>query len=147
MTEGPEPRQSIPPATSAALWTLSNGRCYASGCPFPVVFEVRPGVYRKNVQIAHIYGVKPGTPRHKPMPAAQRESFANLLLLCMPHHADVDDRKIGEHEYPADKLFKWKYDREGSDSDALSVLAIKDERDEDILPVPRKDLYAANPEA
>src|SRR5258707_706100 len=43
-------RKNITPATQAALWTLSNGRCYAPGCTFPVVFEIRPGVYRKNAQ-------------------------------------------------------------------------------------------------
>ena len=28
----------------AALWTVSNGRCYAPGCIMPVVLEVRPGI-------------------------------------------------------------------------------------------------------
>ena len=49
----------------------------------PVVLEVRPGVYQKNSQVAHIYGIRPGTPRYRPdMPARERDSFANLLLLC-----------------------------------------------------------------
>ena len=67
----------------AALWTVSNGRCYAPDCVMPVVLEVRPGVYQKNSQVAHIYGIRPGTPRYRPdMPARERDSFANLLLLC-----------------------------------------------------------------
>jgi hypothetical protein len=67
----------------AALWTVSNGRCYAPDCVMPVVLEVRPGVYQKNAQVAHIYGIRPGTPRYRPdMPARERDSFANLLLLC-----------------------------------------------------------------
>ena len=54
----------------AALWTVSNGRCYAPGCIMPVVLEVRPGVYQKNSQVAHIYGIRPGAPRYMPgMPA------------------------------------------------------------------------------
>jgi hypothetical protein len=40
-------RKSIPAATEAALWALSNGQCYAPDCTAPVVVEVRPGVYRK----------------------------------------------------------------------------------------------------
>jgi hypothetical protein len=47
----------------AVLWTVSNGRCYASGCIMPVVLEVRPGHFQKNSQVAHIYGVRPGAPR------------------------------------------------------------------------------------
>jgi hypothetical protein len=57
-------RARIPAATEAALWALSNGRCYAPGCTSPVVVEVRPGVYRKHPQIAHIRGVR--APRHDP---------------------------------------------------------------------------------
>jgi hypothetical protein len=53
-------RKPVSPATVAALWTLSNGHCYAPGCTAPVVVEVRPGVYRKNAQVAHIHGVRAG---------------------------------------------------------------------------------------
>ena len=56
-------RKDISAATEAALWALSNGRCYAPACPFPVIVEVRPGIYQKNAQIAHVYGVRPGAPR------------------------------------------------------------------------------------
>jgi hypothetical protein len=48
----------------------------------PVVLEVRPGVYQKNSQVAHIHGVRPDAPRYMPdMSAGERDSFANLLLL------------------------------------------------------------------
>jgi len=81
--DGAGRRKSLSPAMLAALWTVSNGRCYAPGCVMPVVLEVRPGVYQKNSQVAHIYGIRPGTPRYRPdMPARERDSFANLLLLC-----------------------------------------------------------------
>ncbi len=76
-------RRGISPATEAALWALSNGRCYAPGCTAPVVVEVRPGVYRKNAQIAHIRGVR--APRHDPgLSAVACASFGNLLVLCLP---------------------------------------------------------------
>ncbi len=115
--EDPERRRNIPAAVEAALWTLSSGRCYAPGCPFPVVYEVRPGVYQKNAQIAHIIGVKPNAARYRPCAseeeARERESFKNLLLLCLAHHAEVDDRNHGEDRYPPELLRRWKRDHEG----------------------------------
>jgi hypothetical protein len=66
-----------PPATHAALWAVSNSRCYAPGCLTPVLLEVRPGVYQKNSHVAHIYGMKPKAPRYQPgIPAEARDSDA-----------------------------------------------------------------------
>jgi hypothetical protein len=93
-------RKSIQAAAQAALWVISNGKCYAPGCLFPVIVEVRPGVHKKNAQIAHIYGVK--APRYRPgMSVAERDSFKDLLLLCLPHHAEVDDKKYGREAVSA----------------------------------------------
>jgi hypothetical protein len=122
----PGDRKHIPAATEAALWALSNGRCYAPGCPFPVVWEARPGVYRKNAQIAHIRGVR--APRHDPaLTAEECNAFSNLLLLCLPHHGEVDDRTTGERLYPPETLFKWKRDHEGGNGPALAALGSIDE--------------------
>jgi len=116
-------RGHIPAATQAALWVLSNGRCYAPGCPVPVVVEVRRGVYKKNAMIAHIYGVAPNAPRYRAgLPAAQRDAFSNLLLLCLAHHGEVDDRKTGEQLYPPEKLRDWKTAHEGANGPALAAL-------------------------
>lgn len=122
-----EPRSNIKAATNAALWALSNGTCYSPGCRFPVVYEVRPGVYRKNAQIAHIIGVKPGAARYRDISAVQRESFSNLVLLCLPHHAEVDDRTSGEQEYPIELLRRWKSDREGANGAILGALSVPSE--------------------
>jgi hypothetical protein len=105
-------RKKIDPGTVAALWVISNGSCYAPDCPVLVVSEVRPGVYRKNSQVAHIYGVSEGGPRYRSdMTAAERDSFGNLLLLCLAHHADVDgpDWQL----FPPETLRGWKEQREG----------------------------------
>ena len=119
-------RRGISPATEAALWALSNGRCYAPGCTAPVVVEVRPGVYRKNAQIAHIRGVL--APRHDPgLSAVACASFGNLLVLCLPHHAEVDDRTTGEALYPVELLTRWKADHEGANGPALAALGPVDE--------------------
>lgn len=119
-------RKSIPAATEAALWALSNGRCYAPGCPASVVVEVRPGAYRKNAQIAHIRGVR--APRYDPsLTYEQCALFTNLLVLCLPHHGEVDDRKTGEKNYPVSLLMQWKADHEGSNAQALAALGAVDE--------------------
>jgi hypothetical protein len=108
----------------AALWTVSNGRCYAPGCPMPVVLEVRPGTYQKNSQVAHIYGVRPGAPRYRAdISAHERDSFANLLLLCLAHHEEVDG-KDGERRYPPDTLRKWKIQHEGAAGSVLKNLTV-----------------------
>jgi len=114
-------RKSIQAAAQAALWTISNGKCYAPGCPFPVIVEVRPGVYKKNAQIAHIHGVK--APRFRPgMAVEERDSFKNLILLCLPHHAEVDDKKYGERMYPPEKLREWKMKHEGDHAATLRMI-------------------------
>ena len=119
-------RKKIHPATEAALWALSNGRCYASGCPFPVVVEVRPCVYRKNAQVAHIKGVR--APRFdSSLTPEQSAAFSNLLILCLPHHAEVDDLKTGEKHYPVELLRQWKIEHEGSSGAELAKLGSIDE--------------------
>jgi len=116
-------RRTINAATVAALWSLSSGYCYAPGCPSPVVVQVRPGVYRKNVQVAHIYGVRPNAPRHRPgMAVKERDTFANLLLLCRAHHDEIDDPRTGEQEYPPERLRGWKERHEGDNGPALAAL-------------------------
>lgn len=119
-------RKHISPATEAALWSLSNGRCYAPECPAPVIREVRPGVPRKNAQISHIRGVR--RPRHDPsLTPEQCAAFDNLILLCLPHHSEVDDPKTGEKNYPPKLLREWKKKHEGSSGPALAALGAVDE--------------------
>lgn len=119
-------RKHIPAPTEAALWVLSNGRCYAPGCPFPVVVEIRSGVYRKNAQVAHIRGVR--APRYDPaLTPEECAAFSNLLILCLPHHGEVDDKKTGERFYPPDLLRRWKIEHEGSNGLALAALGPIDE--------------------
>lgn len=54
------------------------------------------------------------------MPAEERKSFANLILLCHPHHAIMDKRR--PQDYPPQTLQKWKADREKGHEGALSRL-------------------------
>lgn len=90
----------------------------------PVVLEVRPGVYQKNSQVAHIYGIRPGTPRYRPdIPARERDSFANLLLLCTAHHTEIDG-KNGEGLYSPETLRGWKDQHEGAAGSVLKNLTV-----------------------
>lgn len=122
LAEGAGKRKTIPAATEAALWALSSGRCYAPGCVMPVVLEVRPGVYRKNAQVAHVYGVRGA--RYRPdVPASVRDSFTNLLLLCYPHHSEIDDDEEG---YPPERLREWKEKHDGPELAALNGVTMPD---------------------
>jgi hypothetical protein len=121
-------RRRVAPATVAALFALSNGYCYFPGCRTPVVVEIRPGVYRKNAQVAHIHGVGSRAQRYDPqLSPKNRDSFSNLLLMCLPHHSEVDDAKSGGTQYPPEVLQEWKTDREGSAGAALSALPFGNE--------------------
>lgn len=131
MSTAPQPRadgagirKNLHPATVAALWAVSNGKCYAPGCPMPVVLEVRPGIYQKNAQVAHVYGVRPGAARYRgDLPAPERDSFSNLILLCLGHHEEVDgDGRL----YPPELLKQWKVEHEGADNSVLNRLKVAD---------------------
>lgn len=82
---------------------------------------------RKNAQVAHIRGVR--RPRYDPtLTPEECAAFSNLLLLCLPHHSEVDDAKTGEKLYPPELLLEWKMQHEGSNGPALATLgAIDDE--------------------
>ncbi|MFY1615770.1 hypothetical protein [Micromonospora sp. WMMD736] len=122
--EGAGERKDLHPAMLAALWTVSNGQCYAPNCAMPVVLEVRPGVYQKNSQVAHIYGVRPKAARFQgEMPAEERDTFANLLLLCLAHHKEVDG---DETRYTPEVLKSWKARHEGEAGAVLARLRVPD---------------------
>jgi hypothetical protein len=88
-----------------------------------VVVEVRPGVYEKNAQIAHIHGVR--APRYDgSLTADQCAEFSNLLVLCLAHHSAVDNRWDGEKHYPPALLRSWKEQHEGNNGPALADLAL-----------------------
>lgn len=95
-----------------ALFRVCRGYCYWPECPHPVqkLVDGEPVV---DVHIAHIHAEKPDGARwDETLSVEERRSFANLLLMCGPHHKIVD-RKNNEEEYPAPLLRKWKTDREG----------------------------------
>lgn len=106
--------------TRTALAALSRGTCYWPTCATPIVTAVN-GKYKMNLQIAHIRALAPNGPRHAAnMSTNQLNSFDNLILLCKPHHDEVDRDAPGS--YPVSLLRQWKTDREQSNGEALAAL-------------------------
>lgn len=107
--------------TERALYQLCEGTCYAPDCDAPAIRFVESDPY-SNLEIAHIHGAHPGSPRYDPdMSDDDRASFDNLLLLCKPHHELVDRRK--PDEYPPETLRRWKDEREASSIGHVDALA------------------------
>lgn len=119
---GPGPRDYTQ-GTDRALYTFSAATCYFPDCPTRVLVFVG-GEPVSNVEIAHIRGAMPGSPRYDPsMTDDERRSFANLILLCTPHHKVVD--RLHPDDFPAEVLAGWKAQHEraaGIDGSVLSML-------------------------
>lgn len=119
---GPGPRDYTA-GTERALYAFSGMTCYFPDCATPVIIFVGDEPVC-NVQIAHVYGANANSPRYDPfMTDDERRAFANLVLLCTPHHTIVD--RLHPADYPPEELQRWKVQREadaGIDNAALSSL-------------------------
>lgn len=130
-TAGPGPRDYVA-ATERALYAFSGTTCYFPECPTPVITFVGDEPV-SNVEIAHIRGANPGSPRYDPtMTDDDRRSFANLVLLCKPHHEIVDKRH--PDRYPPDMLSEWKAQREtAAGIDGVSLAGVTEDRLVDLI--------------
>jgi hypothetical protein len=103
--------------TRAALAIVSQGSCYFPGCNTPIMVFVgdRPIV---NVEIVRIRESEPGRPRYVAgLSDVDRQSFDNLLLLCVPHRRIIDQDGGSR---PIDLLETWRAVREPGLRSALS---------------------------
>lgn len=116
-----QPRRSYSNATVAALMSLARGGCYAPECGTATVrFLGEEPVL--NLEIAHIRALKPDGKRFDPeWTVEQRNSFANLILLCTAHHKRVDG--VDGDTYSVEELEEWKRAREADGMDALAGLS------------------------
>lgn len=97
----PEPT----PATVKVLYGRAL-RCARPDCPRPLYKQDNDtGELVLNSRVAHIRARRPGGPRWKQMDAEDNRGPANLLLLCIEHSYEVDDRPDA---HPADLLREWK---------------------------------------
>lgn len=125
--------------TRAALALFSHGHCYFPGCKVPT-FVFVDGEPIINYQIAHIRDAKPGNRYVKDMTDDERRAFDNLVLLCQPHHTEVD--KIHPDRYSIETLEGWKVERE---SGAVAQLRGLDGLTEDRLAEMIREALAASP--
>ncbi|MDX3186472.1 hypothetical protein PV334_35285 [Streptomyces sp. ME02-7008A-1] len=108
-------------ATLAGLMTLCRGYCYWPGCTSRVITMVN-GVPKLNAEIAHIRAINTGGKRFDATwSVPERNSFKNLLLLCVPHHTTIDG--ASSDDYPLEILEEWKASREGESVEALEGLS------------------------
>ncbi|MFE6893449.1 hypothetical protein [Streptomyces sp. NPDC057694] len=116
-----EPHRNYDNTTIAALMTLARGGCYAPRCGAPTV-RIIDGKPVLNLDIAHIRALKAGGKRFDPAwDVKERNSFANLLLLCNVHHKRVDG--VDGEKYTVAILEGWKRAREADGKDALAGLS------------------------
>ena len=115
-----KPRRYYSNATIAALMTLARGACYWPECTIPTVRMIN-GTPRLNLEIAHIRAFDEGGKRFDPaLSVRERNSFDNLILLCNPHHEEIDGPD--SDQYPVEVLQDWKQAREADGLDALAGL-------------------------
>lgn len=116
-------RRSYPAGTKEALFMLSRGQCYAPDCGARVM-RCTDGRWRTNAHVAHICGLNKTSARFdESIPVPKRNSFGNLLLLCKPHHDQVDSKAL-EEKFPKEMLIDWKSTREGEYADDLLELGM-----------------------
>lgn len=95
------------------LWGLAAGLCSYPTCRMKLVLDPSgsgdPAVIG---QMAHIVDKNDNGPRGKSLlTVAQRNSYANLILLCPNHHTLIDDQAQALN-YPVELLHEWKSQHE-----------------------------------
>lgn len=125
----------------AALALFLHGHCYFPGCKVPT-FVFVDGEPIINYEIAHIRDAKPGNRYVKDMTDDERRAFKSLVLLCQPHHTEVD--KVHPDRYSIETLESWKVERE---SGAVAQLRGLDGLTEDRLAEMIREALAASPAA
>lgn len=95
--------------TLKRLFALSGNVCAFPGCPAPIVdtdMDVVVG------DICHIKGKSENGPRYDPTQTdAERNSYENLLVMCVAHNRIVDGKKT-RHLYPVERLQEFKRNHE-----------------------------------
>jgi hypothetical protein len=77
--------------TLKKLFALAGNECAFPGCTAPIV-DTEHGVVTG--QICHIKGKSPNGPRYDASQTeAERNGYANLLVMCAPHNKIVDDEE------------------------------------------------------
>lgn len=95
------------PATVKQLYATAF-RCGEPTCTKPLYrLDNDTGDRILNSRVCHIYAHRPGGPRWRVMDPEENRGEANLLLLCIEHSYEIDDKSL-EARYPPELLFDWK---------------------------------------
>ena len=78
-------RSKIKVPVQTRLWGISAGRCEL--CNRPLYSDLTFGIDGNYAEVAHIYAVSSGGPRHQnTMTDEEINNISNLMLLCEEHH-------------------------------------------------------------
>jgi len=98
--------RSISKPAIKKLYALSGNQCAFPDCNEELITEDGTVVS----EMCHIEGIAPKAPRHNPMlTPEQTNDFSNLIVLCLKHHAIIDEE---ESTYTVEILKKMKNDHE-----------------------------------
>ncbi|NJO81706.1 MAG: HNH endonuclease [Blastochloris sp.] len=102
---------AIPQREQRLLQQKSGNRCAFPGCRRPLTAEAstadRPALLG---EMAHIVAERPDGPRgDDPMNQQERNTYANLILLCNTHHQLIDDQS---ETYTVERLHRMKEEHE-----------------------------------
>lgn len=115
--------------TQKMLWGRAASRC--SICRQELVMDESEIDDASLVgEASHIVARKPDGPRGKStLTTAQRDKYANLLLLCNAHHKQVDDQP---NQYTVEELHQIKREHESWVKESLAIFDEKKQRDDEI---------------
>lgn len=127
-----EPKRLTPTTdTLRELFLKSGNQCAFPGCT--EIMMNSEGVFIG--QTCHIEAAERGGERfNEAMTNEQRRSFANLMLMCYPHHCVTND----VDKYPVDRLKQMKADHEARFTRAGEIIhdAILDEAEREVAHPP-----------
>lgn len=102
------------------LLARSGGFCANPVCRADLFPELAGGHVATVKELAHIIAQSPAGPRgDDPLPETERDTYANIVLLCPTCHTLVD--KMNLETYDAELLREWKRDQEQRIKDAVEV--------------------------
>jgi len=97
--------RQLSPETRAALVALAQGSCQFPGCRTPILVFLGDDL-EVNVETVRIRDTDPAGPRYVAgTTPRQRDSIANLLLLCVPHRRILDR---DEKAHPIELIETWR---------------------------------------
>ena len=109
MAKPKKPPNSPRVSTIKRLFAVSGNRCAFPGCSQAAYNSDADSIL---VEIAHIEGDRPTSPRYRAsQPDEERHGFENLMLLCGTHHTLVDDN---ESEFTVERLKEMKAKQEAA---------------------------------